>query len=147
MQFFFQQTFIDSVQKLLKKKSYRDCEAALIKSIFNLSDEDIFSISEAYRLNPSGKNPISKLRVASDRGKSSSYRLYIFVIVKNEKVHFGHLYPKTGPKGKEVLTSSEEREIIKSLLEEAKLKTTREVFLDFGKQKICFVKTKKTVWS
>lgn len=146
MQFFFQQTFIDSIKKLLKKKSYRDCESALIKSIFELSDEEIHAISEAYRLNPSGKNPITKLRVAADKGKSSSYRLYAFVIIKDGNFYIGHLYPKTGPKGKEALTEKEEIEVIKSLLKDVKSKNYSEVFLDQQKQKICYSKDKSEIW-
>lgn len=146
MQFFFQQTFINSIRKLLKKKSYRNCETALIKSIFKLSEEAIFSISEAYRVNPSGKNPIAKLRVASDKGKSSSYRLYVFVVIKDGKIHFGHLYPKTGPKGQKALSAKEENIVIKSLLEEVRSNTLEEVFLNTKKQKICYCSSKKEVW-
>ena len=146
MQFFFQQSFINSIRKLLKKKSYRDCEAALIKSLFELSDEKIFSISEAYRVNPSGKNPIAKLRVASDKGKSSSYRLYVFVVIRNGKINFGHLYPKTGSKGQEALSAQEENDVIKSLLKDVKSKNLQEVFLDQQKQKICYSKDRSEVW-
>jgi hypothetical protein len=146
MQFFFQQSFIKSIQKLLKKKAYRDCEAALIKSIFELSDEEIFSKSEAYRVNPSGKNPIAKLRVASNKGKSSSYRLYVFVVIRNGKINFGHLYPKTGPKSQEALSAKEENEVIKSLLNDVKSDALHEVFLDRQKQKICYSPAKSKVW-
>jgi len=146
MQYFFQQSFIKSIRKLLKKKSYTDCEAALIKSVFKLSEEKLFSISEAYRVNPSGKNPIAKLRVAGGRGKSSSYRLYVFVVIRNRKIHFGHLYPKTGPKGQEALSVKEENEVIKSLLNDVKLNSLQEVFLDRSKQKICYTKDKTDVW-
>ncbi|UZH54644.1 hypothetical protein JRG66_11770 [Salinimicrobium tongyeongense] len=146
MRFFFQQSFINSIQKLLKKKSYRDCEAALIKSIFELSDEELYAISESYRLNPSGRNPITKLRVAADKGKSSSYRLYAFVIIKNGNFYMGHLYPKTGPKGQEALSAQEENEVIKSLLKDVKSKNLQEVFLDKQKKKICYCRDKSEVW-
>lgn len=146
MQFFFQQSFINSIKKLLKKKAYRDCEAALIKSIFELSDEELFALSEAFRVNPSGENPIAKLRVANNRGKSSSYRLYVFVIIRNGKINFGHLYPKTGPKGQEALSAKEENVVIKSLLGEVKSESLKKVFLDKQKQKICYSKDKSIVW-
>lgn len=139
MQIFFQQEFIDTLVGLQKKKSYRDCEAALIEGIFKVSKEELFASCSANRLNASGKNPIVKLRVASEKGKSSSYRLYFFVIIKDEKLYFGHIYPKTGSRGKQSLSDQEETSIIKSLLTAVKTNSLFQVFLDVHKQKICYV--------
>lgn len=146
MQFFFQQEFIDTVGGLLKKKSYKNCEAALIEGVFKVSKDDLFASCSANRLNASGKNPIVKLRVASEMGKSSSCRLYFFVIIKEEKLFFGHIYPKTGAKGKQSLSDQEETSIIKSLLTAVKTNALFEVFLDVYKQKICYASTKEEIW-
>jgi hypothetical protein len=67
-------------------------------------------------------------------------------VIRNRKIHFGHLYPKTGPKGQEALSVNEENEVIKSLLNDVKLNSLQEVFLDLSKQKICYTKDKTDVW-
>lgn len=146
MRCFFQDSFIKEVKKLLKKNSYGDCEKALIKSIFNRPFEELKTSWSANRLNADAKNPIAKLRLNYKSGKSSSYRLYIFVIVKDEKLYFAYLYPKTGKYGRFALNSNEETRIIKELLINIKSKEVKEVFLDKATQKICYATDNKTVW-
>lgn len=146
MQYFFQQDFISTVSNLLKKKSYKDVEKALIEDVFKIPKERLFTNCAANRLNPSAKNPIVKMRIASNKGKSSSYRLYFFVIIADKKIYFGHIYPKTGTKGQEALSAKEENIVIKSLLKDVKSNTLEEVFLNTKKQKICYSFSKKEVW-
>lgn len=148
MQYYFQQEFIDTVASLQKKKSYKNCENALIESVFKLPKEELFTQCSANRLNASENTPIVKLRVASGKGKSSSFRLYFFVVIKDEKFYFGHIYPKTGSKGKESLSPQKEISVIKTLLAAVKNNSMFEVILDKNQQKICFkTAKKKPVWT
>ena len=139
MQYFFHELFITKVKKLLKKKSYKDCELAIIESVFCLSFEEIKATCSALRLNPSATNPIAKLRINFDKGKSSSYRLYAYLVVKDENFYFAYIYPKTGAEGQNSLTKEEEMNIIKEILTNIKEGKVIEVFLDKEKNKICYV--------
>ena len=146
MQYFFQENFIATIKTLLKKKSYKDCELAIIKGIFKPTKEELFANFTANRLNASAKNPIVKIRISSDKGKRSSYRLYFFAIIKKEQLYFGHLYPKTGSKGQTALSQNEEKNIIRSLLSDVKEGATMEVYLEKSKNKICYCSNTVTVW-
>lgn len=146
MRYFFQDSFVDTVKFLLKKKSYKDCEQALIKEVFKRSKEDLFTESTANRLNASGQNPIVKMRIAYKKSKRSSYRLYFFVIQREERLYFGHLYPKTGSKGIAALSIEEEKNIIKTLLKDIKENLLSEVYYDKTKDKICYSKNQSEVW-
>jgi|SRR5699024_3057148 len=127
MRYFFQDSFIRTIRQLLKKNSYKDCEQALVNAVFKTSKKDLFVKCAAHRLNPNAKNPIVKMRIAGRRGKSSSYRLYFFVIQHKDELYFGHLYPKTGSRGQNALKVKEEKNVIKTLLEEIKNKSLIEV--------------------
>ena len=94
MQYFFQETFIKKVKKLLKNNSYKNCEDAIIQDIFKSSFEEIKTNCSAKRLNPDAKNPIAKLRISFNSGKSSSYRLYVFTIIQDKKLYFAYLQIK-----------------------------------------------------
>lgn len=146
MHYFFQSSFIATVKSLLKKKSYRYCEQALIKDVFKPSKDQIFSRSIANRLNRSAKNPIVKMRIAFKKGKRSSYRLYFFVIQSKDALYFGHIYPKTGKKGKAALTVKERKRVIRSLLDDIKSKQLLEVYYQKEKNKIYYVESDKAVW-
>ena len=146
MQYYFQDTFIKEVKKLLKKKSYKDCEKALIADIFNLSVEDIFANCSAFRLNAGAKNPIAKLRLSFDSGKSSGYRVYVFAMIVDEKIFFAYLYPKTGKYGQDSLSAKVEAAKIKSLLADIKSDKLEEVYLDKKQDKICYSSDKKKVF-
>lgn len=146
MQYFFQDSFIATVKSLLKKNSYKDCEEALIAHVFKPNAEEFLEQCSGFRLNPDAKNPIVKLRIAYNKGKSGSYRLYFFVIKKKEKLYFGHLYPKFGKKGRQALNHQEEKEVINSLLIAAKSNALAEVYWDVAKNKICYCSTNKKVW-
>lgn len=147
MKFYFQSSFIKEIKKLQKKKSYDDCEEAIIKDVFIIDSEDIFELCSATRLNPSGENPIAKLRICSDKkGKSSSYRLYLLALKVKENLYFAYLHPKTGVYGKESLTTKEKKDIIKNLLDDVKNNNLLEVCLNDKKDKIIFTKDNKEVF-
>ena len=139
MQYFFQDTFTLKVKNLLKNNSYKDCELAIIECVFNLTVEQIMTTCSAMRINPSSQNPIAKLRINFSSGKSSSYRLYIFALIKDEKLYFAYLYPKTGTLGQNSLKPKQENEIIKELLVNVKTGNLQEVYLDKKKNKICLL--------
>ncbi len=146
MQYFFQDTFIKKVKKILKNNSYKDCENALINDIFNFSFEELKINCSANRLNANSNNPIAKLRLSYNSGKSSSYRIYLFTIIKDEKLYFAYLYPKTGKYGQDSLDSNFESEIIKELLLNIKSNQVKEVFLNESLNKICYKSNNKNVW-
>jgi hypothetical protein len=148
MKFFFQETFIKEVKKLLKKTSYKDCEEAIIKDIFIINSDDVFDHCSAVRLNTSENNPIGKLRIAAEgKGKSSSYRLYLLALKVQDKMYFAYILPKTGVFGKSALTSKEQKVIIKNLLDCIKSDTKlKEVALSKSKDKIIYTKDNKNVF-
>lgn len=146
MQYFFQESFIIKVKNLLKNNSYKFCELAIIESVFNLSIEQIFANCVAQRLNPSVENPIAKLRISYNSGKSSSFKLYVFAIIKDEKLYFAYTYPKTGKFGQSALKANEEIKIIKELLENVKTINVHAVYLDKKKNKICFLIDDKEIF-
>lgn len=146
MHYFFQDTFIHKVRSLLKNNSYKDCELAIIECVFNLTIEQILATCSAMRINPSAENPIAKLRINYNSGKSSSYRLYVFALIKNEKLYFAYLYPKTGALGQNSLKAKQEIEIIKELLENVKTNNVLEVYLDRSKNKICLTEDNREVF-
>lgn len=138
MRFFFQKGFILEVKKLLKKNSYKDCEQAIIEDVLKQESDNFLAQCVAYRLNPNTKNPIAKIRAGGKRGKSSSYRIYLIAITVKDRCYFAHIYPKQGVYGKNALTIKEEKEVIKSLLEEIKTgENLVEVKLNKAKDKIC----------
>ncbi|WP_335965770.1 hypothetical protein [Galbibacter sp. PAP.153] len=146
MKFFFQKSFISEVKTLLKKNSYKDCERAIIKDIFKLKSDDLLAQCVAYRLNPNAKNPIAKLRVGDEQGKSSSFRVYLIAIAIKNNYYFGYIYPKQGVYGKNALKSKEETKIIKDLLSDIKEDNVIEVKLNKDKDKICFVSDNKEIF-
>ena len=113
MQYFVKESFVSTVNKLLKNNSYQDCEKAIIENVFNVSSENLFALCSALRLNASPETPIAKLRINFNKGKSSSYRMYVFALIKNEEIYFAHIYPKTGTKNQAALGAKEEKSIIK----------------------------------
>lgn len=146
MQYFIQEAFINTVDKLAKNNSYEDCENAIIENIFKVSPDGLFAMCSAMRLNASPHAPIAKLRVNFKKGKSSSYRMYVFALIKNEEIYFAHIYPKTGTKNQDALSSKEEKSIIKELLENYKTQKFSEVFLNNESNKICYLSTKENVF-
>jgi len=146
MRYFFQDVFIAKVKKLLKNNAYSNCEKALINDVFGLAFDDLIAKCTAYRLNADSNNPIAKLRISHNAGKSSSYRVYVFVIIKDEKMYFAILYPKTGKYKQNSLSSKEETKVIKGLLGEIREQNVKEVYLDKTSDKICYVANKKKVF-
>jgi len=146
MQYYFQDTFITEVKKLLKKKSYKDCEKALISDIFDLSVEDVLANCSAFRLNAGAKNPIAKLRISYDSGKSSGYRVYVFAMIIDEKLFFAHVYPKTGTYGQHSLSAKEEVLKIKNLLADIKSDNLAAVYVDKKQSKIYYAPNNKTIF-
>jgi hypothetical protein len=146
MQYFVQESFIITVDKLAKNNSYEDCEKAIIENVFKVSSDSLFAMCSAMRLNASPKSPIAKLRVNFNKGKSSSYRMYVFALVKNEEIYFAHIYPKAGTKNQDALSSKEEKSIIKKLLENYKEKQFSEVYLNKDTNKICFISSQENVF-
>jgi len=135
-----------SNQVLLTLVRFKNLWTLVHSGLVDVYSEEFLTNCSANRLNPNAKNPIVKLRIAYNKGKSASYRLYFFAIIKEEKLYLGHLYPKTGAKGQEVLSKKEENEVIKSLLSDVKSGTTKEVYLDITKNKICYSFNNDEVW-
>lgn len=146
MQYFVQESFVNTVEKLLKNNSYQDCEKAIIENVFKVSPENLFALCSALRLNASPETPIAKLRINFNKGKSSSYRMYVFALIKNEEIYFAHIYPKTGTKNQAALGAKEEKSIIKELLENYKEQLFLEVFLNKENSKICYSLTNENVF-
>lgn len=146
MQYFVQETFVTKVKILSKNNSYKDCENAIIESVFKVTPESLLALCSAQRLNTSSQNAIAKLRISFNAGKSSSYRIYVFALIKDEHVYFAYIYPKTGSKSQAALDTKEEKTIIRELLENYKANKFSEVFLNTASNKICYSSSKEYVF-
>ena len=96
MSVFLDEHFIKTVKKLLKNKSHKNCEQALIKHIFNKDFDYLKKHCLARKLYGLNQKPIAKIRISYNSGKSSGYRLILMIFISEENIHLGYIYPKTG---------------------------------------------------
>lgn len=145
MRYYFDDDFISQVSKLLKKKSYIDCEKALIDSVFEKKPDEFLTHCQARKITGGKKLLIAKVRISYNTGKSGAYRLYLAVYIEQEKLHFGFIFPKTGSKGRESLNKKkEEPETIDRIFYMVKSKNYKEVIVI--DDKICYKNSKQAVW-
>ena len=114
MKIFFTTEFINIVLDLLKSKNHKDIEIELISNLFNKSIDTI--ISGIDRLSGDGKNSLFiKKRIGhKHKGKSSGYRIYAWVIIKDNDLFIMYIHPKTGKYKKVNVSLEKKKELVKT---------------------------------
>ncbi len=97
-------------EKLKKKNSYSSIEQDIIEYFF---DKEIQQLTSGTRLNNSDDTPYIKKRLNGSGG----FRIYLLLIIKNEKVYLMFLHPKTGSLGYENITDHSKALLYKKVLE------------------------------
>jgi len=118
MQIFFTQEFIDEVTLISKANSHSDCELSLIHSIFNKNIDEIKNTGTKRLGGDPNKNPFLRKRiVTSNSGKSSGYRLYLWVFYFENNIYLLYIHPKTGRRSGTNLTPEKQKELVKTFKE------------------------------
>lgn len=137
MEFFCTEEFKDEFLKLLKKKSYSDLDKEFHKYLF--ANNNQFT---GTRLNGGAYPPMIKKRISGSGG----YRLYYVWYVKDNKLYFMWVHPKTGSDGKQNIDKDLLKELANKLYEDIKNNNLFEVKENNSKDGVNFskVKTLKT---
>jgi len=118
MQIFFTQEFIDEVTLISKANSHSDCELSLIHSVFNKNIDEIKNTGTKRLGGDPNKNPFLRKRiVTSNSGKSSGYRLYLWIFYFENNVYLLYIHPKTGRRSGTNLTPEKQKELVKTFKE------------------------------
>ncbi len=112
MTFFFSETFIEAFIKLLKSKAHSELEKLFIEQILTKSKEEIISRGTS-KLNNSSENIFLKKRIKKKNvGKSSGYRAYFYLLIKNDSFDFLYIYPKTGRRSQSSVSKAEQKQLL-----------------------------------
>lgn len=118
MKIFFTQEFIDEVTLISKSNSHNDCELSLIDNIFNKNIDDIKNTGTKRLGGDPDKNPFLRKRIeTSNSGKSSGYRLYLWIFYFENNVYLLFIHPKTGRRSGTNLTTEKQKELVKTFKE------------------------------
>lgn len=118
MPIFFTQEFIDEVTLISKANSHSDCELSLIQSIFKKNIDEIKNTGTKRLGGDPNKNPFLRKRIeTSNSGKSSGYRLYLWVFYFENNVYLLYIHPKTGRRSGTNLTPEKQKELVKTFKE------------------------------
>lgn len=96
--------------KLKKNKKYADLEQLLIKDF--LSGQTIADVNNGDLLNGSTIAPFLKKRVPDAAG----YRIYYYVIIKDDDIYLTWLHPKIGPAGIDNIGKEFKKQIQKDVI-------------------------------
>ena len=125
--------FIKSINELKDKKQYRDIEKSVIEYFFDKEDKDISEVLSGTRLNGSDNNPYIKKRFNGSGG----YRLYYYLVVKDNNAYLMFIHPKTGPNGSDNTTEAARKLFYKEVLDAIQSDDLYRVSLD--KEKMCLL--------
>lgn len=125
--------FIKSINELKDKKQYRDIEKNVIEYFFDKEDKDISEVLSGTRLNGSDNNPYIKKRFNGSGG----YRLYYYLVVKDNNAYLMFIHPKTGPNGSDNTTEVARKLFYKEVLDAIQSDDLYKVSLD--KEKMCLL--------
>ena len=118
MYIFFTQEFIDEVTLISKANSHIDCKLSLIHSIFNKNIDEIKNTGTKRLGGDPNKNPFLRKRIeTSNSGKSSGYRLYLWMFYFENNVYLLYIHPKTGRRSGTNLTLEKQKELVKTFKE------------------------------
>lgn len=97
-------------EKLISKKAYKDLEKEIIDFFF---DKNVADISSGTRLNGNDHTPYIKKRLSGKGG----FRVYYYLVIKNDCVYLMFVHPKTGPMGSPNITDESKAFIYKKVLD------------------------------
>ena len=109
MNLFCTEQFKVEYEKLLKKNSYKGIEAELIDYFF---DKTIQELCAGVNLNNNTETPFIKKRLNGRGG----FRIYYYLIIKNDTLYFMFVHPKTGDLGAENITDEAKTQLYKNIL-------------------------------
>lgn len=131
MEIFCLEDFKVEFDKLKKKNSYSSIESDIISYFF---DKELSQLMSGTRLNNSDKTPYIKKRLNGSGG----FRIYFFVLVKDEKIYLMFIHPKTGSLGYENITDESKALLYKKVLESIKTNNLYKITVD--KNNLVFTK-------
>lgn len=112
----FKQEFL----KLSSKKHYKTLEADIIEHFINKS---LAEVQSGRRLNNSVETPYVKKRLNGAGG----FRVYFFLIIKDEALYLMFVHPKTGPDGSDNVTDESKAILLKEVVAAIKDKDLHQV--------------------
>lgn len=120
-------------EKLLKKNSYKDIGDELISYFF---DKNIDELCSGVRLNNSTETPYIKKRLNGRGG----YRVYYYVLIKNERIYLMFVHPKTGSLGSDNITDESKALLLKKVVECIKNQRVYKVSRNIDRKELVFEK-------
>ncbi len=114
--------FKKEFDKLLRKKSYKSLEKALIDYFFvdNITSEDLKS---GVNLTNSNERPFIKTRI----GGSGGFRCYYYLFIIDSKLYLTFVHPKSGTYGYSNTTQQKRKSLIENLIIDIKKNDLLEV--------------------
>ncbi len=114
IKFFTTEPFRKSIDNYLKKNEYKNCKKDLCSFFLNKTIETIFSQPILIAPNKNFNFIKSRLENSSfNKGKSGGYRLYYYADSSIDHVYLIGFYPKTGKHGRDDLTDTELKILIR----------------------------------
>ena len=114
MDIFLTAEFISEVKAISKTPSHKDCEQDLINAVFEKDLTEIETGSRRLGGDPE-KNPFLRKRVESlNGGKSSGYRLYLWLFKIEGCIYLMFIHPKSGRRSATNITHEKQKELVKS---------------------------------
>jgi hypothetical protein len=130
--------FKSAVENLQKSKPYRDIQKTVIEHFCN---KEISEISNGTNLNNNTVTPYIKKRLNGSGG----YRIYYYLIVKDDRSYLMYIHPKTGPEGSDNVTTEGRTLFLKNVLDAISTNNLYEVTCNKEKTKLIFEKIEDTV--
>jgi mRNA-degrading endonuclease RelE of RelBE toxin-antitoxin system len=117
-------SFRDSIVAYCKKDEfgYRNCKKDICDFFAKKDIHTIFN--HPILIAPSKDYRLIKSRIINscyNKGKSGSYRIYYYVDIKNACIYLLSFYPKTGKYGRDSLSATELKFLIKNFNQEKQL--------------------------
>jgi len=129
--------FKEEYEKLKKHKSYKNLEKEIINYFF--IDKGISDIQSGTRLNNDDLRPYVKKRLAGKGG----YRMYFFILIKDENVYLIYVHPKTGKFGVDNIDDDSKALLYKRVLESIQDEDLWSVTHDKRNDELVFTKEKQ----
>lgn len=107
MEFYCTENFKDTIEGLLKNRSYKDLRSEFIDFL----GESKESLCYGTKLTGTKEIPFIKKRI----GGSSGYRSYYLFLIKDDKVYLSFIHPKTGSKGSSNITNEARKRFYKDV--------------------------------
>ena len=133
MKLFCIEEFKIQFEKLITKKSYKELEQDIIDFFF---DKTVSDVCSGTRLNASNETPYIKKRLNGSGG----FRLYYYILIKNDCLYLMFVHPKKGVYGSPNITDESKSYLYKQVLHCIKENELFEVLRDENGEKLIFKK-------